>query len=216
MPAIPLAVKLKRRLHRDVAGAQDILVLGTFEVFPAAVLHGGTAIWRCHGGNRFSEDVDFYLPPSARGRTGALAEAFGRRGIATQRLKETPNSAFGKFGVGASAVRFEATFRDLEGPVVVRYEMLDGSFVVVRTLTAEALLREKALAYVGRRKARDLYDVYFLAHVAQAGGSARRAARHLLDHFRPPADERTLKTVILTGSVPTVADMKAEISRWAG
>lgn len=216
MPAIPLALKLKRRTHRDLAGAQDIMVLGTFEAFPAAVLHGGTAIWRCYGGNRFSEDVDFYLPPSAKGKTGALAEILGRRGLATAKLKETSNSVFGEFGAGASAVRFEATFQGAREPVVIRYEMLDGSFAAVRTLTAEALLVEKSLAYMSRRKARDLYDVYFLVHLAQAGGTAKQAARNLLDSFKPPVDEGTLRTVILTGSVPTVADMKEEILRWAG
>ena len=216
MPAVPLALKLKRRIHRDIAGVQDVMVLGTFEVFPAAVLHGGTAIWRYYGGNRFSEDVDFYLPPSAKGRVGVLAEVFGRSGLVTKKVKEASNSAFGTSVAGASAVRLEATFRAADGLAVVRYEMLDGSFAMVRTLTAEALLREKALAYASRREVRDLYDVYFLTHVAQAEGSPREAARRLLESFRPPVDERTLRTVILAGSVPTVADMKEGISRWAG
>ena len=30
-------------------------------VEPDATLYGGTAIWRCYGGNRFSEDIDIYL-----------------------------------------------------------------------------------------------------------------------------------------------------------
>ncbi|MEM1546291.1 MAG: nucleotidyl transferase AbiEii/AbiGii toxin family protein [Candidatus Methanomethylicia archaeon] len=33
-----------------------------YNSFPEAVIHGGTAIWRCYGSNRFSEDVDVYLP----------------------------------------------------------------------------------------------------------------------------------------------------------
>jgi predicted nucleotidyltransferase component of viral defense system len=32
-----------------------------YEKFPNAVIHGRTAIWRCYGSNRFSEDVDVYL-----------------------------------------------------------------------------------------------------------------------------------------------------------
>ena len=30
-------------------------------VEPDATLYGGTAIWRCYGGNRFSEDIHIYL-----------------------------------------------------------------------------------------------------------------------------------------------------------
>ncbi len=39
------------------------LLLKHYENF---VMHGGTAVWRCYGGNRFSRDVDFYsnLSPS--------------------------------------------------------------------------------------------------------------------------------------------------------
>ena len=30
-------------------------------VEPDAILYGGTAIWRCYGGSRFSEVIDIYL-----------------------------------------------------------------------------------------------------------------------------------------------------------
>ena len=61
MAQIPLALRLRKQVHRNVAVAQDIIVKELYGVFERAVLHGGTAIWRCYGGNRFSEDVDFYL-----------------------------------------------------------------------------------------------------------------------------------------------------------
>ncbi|MDE1854250.1 MAG: nucleotidyl transferase AbiEii/AbiGii toxin family protein [Thaumarchaeota archaeon] len=215
MPTIPLALKLRRSVHRKIAEAQDLMVLGTFEVLPAAVIHGGTAIWRCYGGNRFSEDVDFYLPPSARGKAAALSTGFRRRGLPEQELKETSGSVFAKFGPGALAVRFEATFRKPEGVVVRRYEMVDGSFAAVRTLTAESLLQEKALAYLGRKKARDLYDVFFLVHIAHGGAPAREAVLRLLTDFKPPPDEAALRSTIITASVPTAADMKEAIARWA-
>lgn len=32
-----------------------------YRIFPGGALHGGTAIWRCYSGNRFSEDVDAYV-----------------------------------------------------------------------------------------------------------------------------------------------------------
>ena len=68
LPTLPMAMKLKREAHRKVAEAQDLIVVSTFDTFGDAVIHGGTAIWRCYGGNRFSEDVVF----SHLGRRGSL------------------------------------------------------------------------------------------------------------------------------------------------
>ncbi|MBM3309818.1 MAG: hypothetical protein FJY77_06125, partial [Candidatus Altiarchaeales archaeon] len=56
MTNIPLALRLKKQAHKKVAEAQDIIVRELYNVFDNAVLHGGTAIWRCYQGNRFSED----------------------------------------------------------------------------------------------------------------------------------------------------------------
>lgn len=191
------------------------MVMGTYDVFPTAVLHGGTAIWRCYGGNRFSEDVDFYLPPSERGKSASLSVDFQRKGLPEQKLRETPNSVLAKFGSGPSAVRFEATFRRAGGAVVRRYEMLDGSFAAVRTLSAGSLLEEKALAYLGRRKVRDLYDVFYLVQVAEDAAGALEPVRRLVRSFRAPADGGNLRATVITGSVPTVAEMREEIELWA-
>ena len=63
MTEIPPILKLRKRAQKDVAGAQDKIVEEIFKVFgKTAVLHGGTALWRCYKGNRFSEDVDVYIP----------------------------------------------------------------------------------------------------------------------------------------------------------
>lgn len=61
-PKIPLNLKLKRKIQKDIAYAQDIIIEELYTFFSTAVLHGGTAIWRCYNGNRFSEDIDFYIP----------------------------------------------------------------------------------------------------------------------------------------------------------
>ena len=64
MERIPLAVRLKRESHRKIAYAQDLVLEQVYKSFNNAVLHGGTAIWRCFSGKRFSEDLDFYLENS--------------------------------------------------------------------------------------------------------------------------------------------------------
>ena len=58
--SIPLAMRLRKRIHRVVALAQDLMVMEAYDS-PGAVIHGGTAIWRCYRRNWFSEEVDFYV-----------------------------------------------------------------------------------------------------------------------------------------------------------
>ncbi|MEM2965006.1 MAG: nucleotidyl transferase AbiEii/AbiGii toxin family protein [Candidatus Bathyarchaeia archaeon] len=58
---IPLQRKMKRETHKRVAMLQDVIVETLYRVFPRSILHGGTAIWRCYSGNRFSEDADAYI-----------------------------------------------------------------------------------------------------------------------------------------------------------
>ena len=62
MPNIPLNLRLKKKTEKEIAYAQDVILGEIYKFFPNAVLHGGTAIWRCYNGRRFSEDLDFYLP----------------------------------------------------------------------------------------------------------------------------------------------------------
>ena len=68
MVVLPLHHKLKKKIHKTIALAQDILVMKMYEKFPNAIIHGETAIWRCYGSNRFSEDVDVYLQPKDKNK----------------------------------------------------------------------------------------------------------------------------------------------------
>ena len=60
-PTLPIILTLKKEFQKKIARAQDIIVEEMGKHFNQVVLHGGTAIWRCYKGNRFSEDVDVYI-----------------------------------------------------------------------------------------------------------------------------------------------------------
>jgi predicted nucleotidyltransferase component of viral defense system len=216
MSAAPLGTKLKRRAHRSVALAQDILVTLAYGAFPDAVLHGGTAIWRCYGGGRFSEDVDLYLPRASQAASGRLRRSAVARGLAEVKFKETANTLFAKFSHGGTVVSFEAAKRAPSAPSVVKpYEMLDGNFMLVRTLSPESLLLEKAAAYSSRRKVRDLYDVYFLLGLVDDKASVARAVGSLVSSYQPPVDEAQLRAIVVVGAVPSAEEMVGELRRWA-
>lgn len=207
---IPLLKRLKRQLHRDVAVAQDAVVEAVYELEPQAVLHGGTAVWRCYGGNRFSEDVDFYM---GRPNSGfELEKALERRGLQMEKFKQTENAVYAKALFGRTQVAFEASgFKRGVKPVIAEYEKADGGSIDVLTLSARELLKEKLAAYRNRRLIRDFYDVYHLSRLVREGLRAE------LDGLPEPLDEKNLASLLLAGAVPSYRQMvetvKARLSK---
>ncbi|MEM2929995.1 MAG: nucleotidyl transferase AbiEii/AbiGii toxin family protein, partial [Thermoproteota archaeon] len=207
MVVLPLDKRLKKRLHRSIALAQDILVMEVYNSFPQAVIHGGTALWRCYRSNRFSEDVDLYLPVDARRESfRSLLDGLEGKGFLVEKFKKTGNSVFSKYSYLEVAVRLEAVFKKVEAPVLKRFEMVDGTFILVKTLKPEEMLEEKIRAYFERRKVRDLYDVFFLTRIV-GKGRVRDSVVKLVEKFKTPVDEKELKTLIISGSIPEAEEM---------
>jgi hypothetical protein len=216
---IPLAVRLKKRSQRTLALAQDLAVMEVFDAFPGSILHGGTAIWRCYGGQRFSEAVDFYFPRLAQRDLERLAAALSAKGLSPSKAKVTQASVFAKFHYAGEALSIEGLVGSTAGREAVprQYEMLDGARMLVGTLAPEGLLVEKAAAYLSRAKVRDLYDVFFLATTTGPGTAhARERVSELLSTFRPPVDERQLRSLVISGVAPSVKAMTEALRAWAG
>lgn len=206
-----LVHKLKKAAHRDIAKGQDIIVQALYEVEGAAVIHGGTAIWRCYGGNRFSEDVDVYLPNKEK--VGAIFEHFMKKGFRIEKKKIGDNSIYSTLQFQRVIVRFEAIFKKITGSLR-DYETVEGTYIPVYTLSPEQFLGEKIAAYQGRKKIRDLYDIFFLLKFVQEQETVKPLLQRLLMEFPKPADEPELKILILEGLVPTSQGMKDYLQRW--
>jgi predicted nucleotidyltransferase component of viral defense system len=211
---IPLVLRLRKAAHKEIAKAQDMVVTELYRIFESAILHGGTSIWRCYGGNRFSEDIDSYVPKD-QGRIGALFENLERRGFVIQKKKVTEKSVYSDLRLNRTAVRFEATFRKVRG-VLKEYETSDGNLITVYTLTPEDLIREKVNAYLGRLKIRDLYDIFFLLRHAKEKERVREPLSLLITDFKMPVDREELKALIIEGIVPAPGAMIEYIKRWLG
>ena len=215
MVVLPLDKRLKKQLHRNIALAQDILIMEIYNVFPQAVIHGGTALWRCYGSNRFSEDVDLYLPISARKESfRSLLDGLLGKGFIIEKFKKTEGSIFSKYSYLGVAVRLEAVFKKVEAPVLRKFEMIDGTFILVNTLKPEEILEEKIRTYLERRKVRDLYDVFFLTRTVEKQ-KVRGSALKLIEKFTMPIDEKELKALIISGSIPKAEEMLESVRRWA-
>ena len=110
---IPLIARLKKGSHREVARAQDLIVREMVNIIGDSVLHGGTAIWRCYNGNRFSEDIDAYLKKDI-GKIEIFFKKLETIGFKIEKKKIGENSIYSNLIINRTAVRFEALFKSVK------------------------------------------------------------------------------------------------------
>ena len=213
MVNIPLNLKLKKKIERDIAYAQDIIVGELYKFFPNAIIHGGTAIWRCYQGNRFSEDVDVYINKNLD-KIEELFNSLKSKGFKIIKKRIKDNSIYSELDFNGIAARFEATFQDKK-PFSRKYETSESFFINVYTLSAEDLIIEKVETYLKRRKIRDLYDIYFLLNYAENRKAIENCLRKLIENYEKPKDEENLAGIIIMGAVPKSNELLTEIKRWA-
>ena len=200
-------------MHKDVARAQDIIVKELFNVFDRAVLHGSTAIWRCYNGNRFSEDIDVYIPKDEKGINNFFNN-LEKDGFIINKRKITEDSIFSRLELNRTIVRFEALFKKpLPKGSLGEYEASDGNLITVYTLTPEEIIEEKVEAYLKRFMIRDLYDIFFLLRCVKDKGSISKELKRLVKGFKRPFDEKELKVLIIEGLIPDVEKMLEYIRR---
>lgn len=208
---IPVILKLKKTVHKEIAKAQDIIIEELYVSFEKAVLHGGTSIWRCYNGNRFSEDIDVYLPRDVK-KINTLFEKLKERGFNITKKKIGKVSLFSILQLNRTVVRFEAIFKKVKGSLK-EYENAESNFITVYTLTPEELIREKVSAYLKRLKIRDLYDVFFLLRYIKNKDKIKGELKKLINNFKMPIDEKELKVLIIEGIVPNVDEILKYIAR---
>lgn len=169
------------------------------------MLHSGTAIWRCYGGNRFSEDVDVYIAKDVK-KLAKLFSMLEKMGFVVEKRKIGERSLYSTLRFNRTVVRFEAVFKAASGSLK-EYETAEGNLLTVYTLKPEELIGEKVAAYLNRFKVRDLYDIFFLLRYVEDFSLVRKALERFLAGFKAPVDEKDLKVLILEGLVPSSQKM---------
>ena len=178
-------------------------------------LHGGTAVWRCYGGKRFSTDIDAYVwdenfktkfTNAAKG-IGIEATKFGGRGVTF-------------IHVIKNETEIKVEPRNVEkAAILVPYERVDGSKTNVLALSPEDMILEKIAAYNDRRAYKDLYDITILLNKVKETDKMRDALSEFAKDI-PPPDENVqsyseFKAVIYTGVIPSYQKMSEFIRRWS-
>ena len=204
--------RLKKQLHRDIALLQDEVVELVYSIELNAVLHGGTAIWRCYSGNRFSEDLDFFIPKNEKFEE-SFKEAIKSRQLLLLKFKQTQNNIFSKISNGEIEVRFEAAFRKARQFEPKSFEKIDGTFMDVFTLSPESLLVEKIEAFKNRMLIRDFYDIYFLSGIVSLNDGLEKSLNELVKKNISPVDEKSLKALVFSGAIPSFKQMLESIKK---
>jgi len=211
MEKLPLSLRIRKESHRKIAYAQDLVVEEVYKKFEKAVLHGGTAIWRCFSGKRFSEDLDFYLPRDEE-KIKELFCALEKKGFRFLKKKIGENSVYSELLLDRTAVRLEATFQRIEG-VISDYEASDGNIISIYSLDSHNFIKEKVSTYLKRRKVRDLWDIFFLLRFVDKFSLIAKDLGKLIKEYCPPLDEPDLKAILLEGIVPSSKEMLEYIKR---
>ncbi len=204
--------KLRIKKQRDIALLQDVLVSLVYSVFPNAVLHGGTSVWRCYGGSRFSEDVNFYLEKNEE-LLGVLKNRISSKGFVVRKFKISDNALYSKIVFNNVVVRVEASFLKKSG-IIRDFELCEGGFMKVFSLSAEELVLEKVAAYLSRFLVRDLYDISVLLPYVRDKNKVSNRLKFLLKNFKSPVDEGVLKVLVFSGVAPSTKQMLEYIRRW--
>ena len=106
---LPILNLLKLKTQKDMASLQDETIELLYTVLPNAVLHGGTAIWRCYNGKRFSIDLDLYS--KIEDLKEKLAPLLSSRQLFFKKYKETKNVAYSIISDGSTEVKLDINKR---------------------------------------------------------------------------------------------------------
>ncbi len=155
---------------------QEILLIGVSREAPELVFKGGTALYKLHGLDRFSEDLDFSGKIAERqaNRISSYLDHFGWPSKAS--LEEVSSGTLLNIAVegflfqGGSEtmarLQVDLSGRDdveMEPEWLTLFSLYpDIPSLRLRTMALEEIMAEKVRSLMVRMKARDAYDVWFL------------------------------------------------------
>ena len=197
-----------------MARMQDRIIELIYEqVQPDAVLYGGTAVWRCFGGGRFSEDIDIYVGKGFESRLRNSLRS-GELGVVSQEPGFPLNM---RISDGSAEILLKAKAAGTPAAVISQYMRVDGSSMTISTLSAAELMVRKIEAYEGRQYIRDIYDIVQLTnHVAKDDYYVNSKLGPFLKSINGPIDSAILKSLVYKGKAMSFHEMKEYLIRWSG
>ncbi len=219
-----MRIENETQLKRSVL--EDEIVDLVTKNYGSFVMHGGTAVWRCYGGNRFSRDVDFYSNLDASEESAFqknIHKVLIDSGytIREEKYNNKTRTLHIIFRGNDTTGKLDITFGKAEGHAV-EYLRVDGAKKVIMALSPDVLLDEKIETYlnkyeVGADEIHDLYDIVILKDkIGRPTEHIKKRMDGMIETVkkRPPKNEKSLASLILDGIVPSFADMIGMLERW--
>ncbi|MCX8183112.1 MAG: nucleotidyl transferase AbiEii/AbiGii toxin family protein [Crenarchaeota archaeon] len=195
---LPLSKILRGKWLR-IAELQDSIMIEVSKKFDF-ILHGGIAVWRVYSGKRFSYDIDIY-----HDNPEDVAEYFSSSSLfKVLKSKVTPSKVL-YLKVGDDVVAELEASPTPKGVETVEssFWLVDGSSMVVVTLTPESLLKDKVRAFMDRKTAKDLYDIFYLLDFCDRS-KIREEVKKIVPFLKSePKDFSGLPELILVGKPPS-------------
>ncbi len=213
---LPIERRLADENQSRKARLQDYALEALYSIDPSAILHGGTAIWRCYGGNRFSDDIDLYIQSDEKITAIRNNLTFAIRKYDLQSGKSSVSGSYTIFKILGEGTELKVEMvrnRTRLRPVERNYERSNGTHMSVLTLTPEAFILEKIKTYESRRYIRDLYDIYHLSSIVTEKGAIGKRICAFINNIGKPVDERVLKSIVYSGAAPSFEGMVNELKR---
>jgi predicted nucleotidyltransferase component of viral defense system len=223
-------MEIRDQSQLEKAKLEDTLVELLYSRYDSLVFHGGTSIWRCLGGNRFSRDIDFYLDAKTSKERmlhyKELSEFLKESGFLVKEKGYENSTDTMHFLVESNTkMKVDINFKYKKG-ARAEYTKVDDSKIVVLSLSPSELLNEKIAAYNDKLnstkefkhpEAQDLYDIYYLVSLIKRGDERTvkdlRSLVGLIKEDQPP-NMSSLGHLILAGLPPSFGLMMERIKKW--
>jgi predicted nucleotidyltransferase component of viral defense system len=192
------------------ARLQDAVIKIIFNTVQDGVFHGGTAIWRCFGGKRFSKDIDIYIAKGSSIRR--VLNRLSQSGFDVKKDSQRRSTLFYTIK-NSTDVSLQINKVAINGEIFP-YVEADGTMMDVYSLAPEALIYEKIAAYKDRRLERDLYDIKILTASTVDKAKIAHKLKDFLSGIERPKDRGALKNLIYEGLVPTFDELVTYLERW--
>jgi predicted nucleotidyltransferase component of viral defense system len=212
---LPISNILKSRDELETAQLEDDTVSVLANITDKMAMHGGTAIWRCYNGKRFSTDIDVYIwDENFKEKFMKSAE---KMGMEVSKFREK-RVTFINIRKNNTEIKIEP--RNVEKiAILMPYERIDGSKVNILVLSPEDLVLEKIDAYNDRRVYKDLYDITILLNSVKKPDKIKEALSEFAKDIKAPDEDvqsfTEFKATIYAGVIPSYAKMVDFIKMWS-
>lgn len=177
----------------------------------SAVIHGGTAIWRCYGGKRFSEDIDVYISKEASVKK--IVNRIVLAGLRISLSRRRRGTVYYDIANNETGMSLQIKVAKKKG-ILATYEKANGVRTEIYSLTPEMLIEEKITAYEDRKLIRDIYDIMVLTKSVSNKSKAATSLLPFLSKLQKPKDENILKNLIYSGPIPSFEDLVEYLRQW--